>query len=152
MSSSRIVPRLFHTALLSGIFATLTGAWMVATPTPLNARLEAIVRLTEVGIVRASAADSAADVSVIVYATGPARIGLAGADLVALTDTVRLSSLPAITADVSQSDVHIRLLSAGRLRVGGEVIGGRAIRLTATGRHVVLLKGGVGADTITDPE
>jgi len=25
------------------------------------------------------------------------------------------------------------------------------LRFTATGRHVVVLKGGVGADTITDP-
>lgn len=152
MSQFRIVPRLFRTALVSGLFATLTGAWMVVAPAQLTARLEAIVRLTEVGIVRASGADSAAAVSIIVYASGPARIGLAGADLSPLPDTIRLSSLPAITADVSSSDVHIRLLSAGRLRVGGDVTGGRAIHLTATGRHIVLLKGGVGATTITDPE
>jgi len=68
-----------------------------------------------------------------------------------LTDTLRLSSLPAITADVSEADVHIRLLTPGRMRLGAEVTGGRALRFTATGRHVVVLKGGVGADTITDP-
>ena len=154
MTASRITPRLFRTALLSGAFATLSGAWMAAAPASaqMPARAPAIVRLTEVGIVRASATDSAADVRIIVYASGPARIGIAGAEPAALTDTLRLSSLPAITADVSESDVHIRLLSAGRLRVGGDVTGGRAIHLTATGRHVVLLKGGIGADTITDPE
>lgn len=152
MSATRILPRSFRAALLSAAFATLTGAWMVATPASLTARLEAMVKLTEVGIVRTSAADSAAGISIIVYASGPARIGIGGADPVPLTDTLRLSSLPAITADVSQSDVHIRLLSAGRLRVGGDVTGGRAIHLTATGRHIVLLKGGIGADTITDPE
>jgi hypothetical protein len=37
------------------------------------------------------------------------------------------------------------------MRLSAEVSGGRALRFTATGRHVVVLKGGVGADTITDP-
>jgi hypothetical protein len=67
------------------------------------------------------------------------------------SDSVRLSSLSAITADVSEGDVHIRLITPGRMRLGAEVSGGRAIRFTATGRHIVVLKGGVGADTITDP-
>jgi hypothetical protein len=106
-----------------------------------------IVRLSNPGLERLTS-DS---VQVLVWAAGPARVGIGSADLAPLTDTLRLSSLPAITADVSQSDVHIRLLTPGRMRLAGEVSGGRAIRFTATGRHVVILKGGVGADTITDP-
>ena len=111
------------------------------------ARRATIVRLSNPGLERLST-DS---VQVLVWAAGPARVGIGNADLTALTDTLRLSSLPAITADVSQSDVHIRLVTPGRMRLAGEVSGGRAIRFTATGRHVVILKGGVGADTITDP-
>ena len=82
---------------------------------------------------------------------GSAKVGVGDAAPTALADTLRLSSLPAITADVSEGDVHIRLMTPGRMRLGAEVSGGRAIRFTATGRHIVVLKGGVGADTITDP-
>ena len=106
-----------------------------------------IVRLTALGL-ETPTSDS---VKVLVWSTGPARIGVGNADPTPLADTLRLSSLPSITADVSQSDVHIRLLSPGRMRLSGDVSGGRAVRFTATGRHVVILKGGVGADTVTDP-
>ena len=112
-----------------------------------HARSATIVRLTSLGL-EAPSTDS---VQVVVWATGPARVGVGSADPTPLADTLRLSSLPSLTADVTQADVHIRLLSPGRMRLGGEVSGGRAVRFTATGRHVVILKGGVGADTVTDP-
>jgi hypothetical protein len=143
-------PRALSVGLLAAAFATVSGAWM-ATPSLAQAtgRMEAIVRLTELNI--RDPKDE--KVSVIVYASGPgARVAVGGGELAPLTDTLRLSTLEPITADVSQSDVHIRLLSTGRLKVGGPVQGGRAIHLTAIGRHIVLLKGGTGADTVTDPE
>lgn len=143
-------PRALSAGLIAVAFATVSGAWM-ATPTlaaQATARLESIVRLTELDI----RDPKDAKVSVIVYASGPARVAVGNGELAPLTDTLRLSTLEPITADVSESDVHIRLLSSGRLKVGGPVQGGRAIHLTATGRHIVLLKGGTGADTITDPE
>jgi hypothetical protein len=142
--------RAIRAGLLAAAFATLSGAWVAATPlaAQASARLESIVRLTELNIREPK--DST--IRIIVYANGPARVAVGSGELAPLTDTLRLSSLPAITADVSQSDVHIRLLSSGRLKVGGPVSGGRAIHLTASGRHIVLLKGGTGADTITDPE
>ena len=156
-------------ALRAGVpavaFATATAACLAMTPlgaqetdhaahapdhaaAPAAAKLESIVRLSELNIREPK--DST--VRIIVYATGPARVAIGSAELTPLTDTLRLRSLPPITADVSESDVHIRLLSSGRLKVGGPVAGGRAIHLTASGRHIVLLKGGLGADTITDPE
>ena len=142
--------RALRAGLLAAAFATVSGAWMAVTPlaAQASARLDAIVRLTELNIREPK--DST--IRIIVYATGPARVAVGAGELAPLTDTLRLSSLPAITADVSESDVHIRLLSSGRLKVGGPVMGGRAIHLTASGRHIVLLKGGTGADTITDPE
>jgi hypothetical protein len=112
-----------------------------------HSRTATIVRLTSLGL-ETPTSDS---VQVQVWSTGPARVGVGNADPTALADTLRLSSLSSLTADVTQADVHVRLLSPGRMRLGGEVSGGRAIRFTATGRHIVILKGGVGADTVTDP-
>jgi len=131
------------------VIAAATGAWMSAanSPRPDGQQKATIVRLTDLGLEQTSQDP----VRIIVYATGPARVGVGNADPVPLTDTLRLSSLPAITADVSEANVHVRLLTPGRLRVGGDVSGGRAIHFTATGRHIVVLKGGVGAETITDP-
>lgn len=150
MTRLRGASRALRAGILAGAFATVSGAWMDARPqaSPPSARAAAVVQLTELAVREPK--DST--IRIIVYATGPARVGIGGAAMAPLTDTLRLSSLPTITADVSQSDVHIRLLSSGRLKVGGPVTGGRAIHLTASGRHIVLLKGGVGADTITDPE
>ena len=151
--------RAFRIGLLTVVFVTATGAGTAAAQSVSNsvrqpapaARPPALVHLSEVAIVGGASIEASPEVKILVWATGPARIGIAGGDLVPLTDTLRLSSLPTITADVSESDVHIRLLSTGRLRLGGDVTGGRAIHLTATGRHVLLLKGGVGADTVTEP-
>ena len=150
MNRIHSAPRALRAGLLAAALATVSGAWMATPPlaTRAEAKFEAIVRLTELDI----RDKKDANVSVIVYASGPARVAVGAGELTPLTDTLRLSSLQPITADVSESDVHIRLLSSGRLKVGGPVQGGRAIHLTATGRHIVLLKGGMGADTITDPE
>jgi len=150
MTRLQRAPRVLRIGLLAAAFATVSGAWMSARPLVAHAatRMDAIVHLTELNI----RDPKDAKVSVIVYASGPARVAVGAGELTPLTDTLRLSTLEPITADVSQSDVHIRLLSTGRLKVGGPVEGGRAIHLTATGRHIVLLKGGMGADTITDPE
>ena len=114
---------------------------------PTNPRRTTIVRIHNVGTAP-STNDSA---QVVIYTTGSARVGVGSADPTPLADTLRLSSLTAITADVTDGDVHIRLLTPGRMRLAADVSGGRALRFTATGRHVVVLKGGVGADTITDP-
>jgi hypothetical protein len=155
MARDRLPARRYRGGVLPYLLAAVVVA--VATPPVAAAQAHAhpqahahratIVRLTSLGL-ETPTPDS---VQVVVWASGPARVGVGNADPTPLADTLRLSSLPSITADVSQGDVHIRLLSPGRMRLGGEVSGGRAIRFTATGRHVVILKGGVGADTITDP-
>lgn len=141
--------RALRGAALASALVVGSGAWMTAGhgTTAERQQRSVIVRLSNAGLDGVTS-DS---VQVIVYATGPARVGVGGAEPTPLTDTLRLSSLPSITADVSDADVHIRLLTPGRMRLSAEVSGGRAIRFTATGRHVVVLKGGVGADTITDP-
>lgn len=86
---------------------------------------------------------------VLIYADGPARLGLGDAPLAALADTVRLRSLPSFQVDLSGSDVHVELVGGqlaggGVLTLGGSITGGAAQRVAATGRHLVLLKGGAG--------
>jgi hypothetical protein len=141
--------RALAAALLIPTFAAASGASATAqeAATTDAPRRTVIVRIHNVGTAPA-ATDSA---RVVVYTNGPARVGVGSADPTPLADTLRLSSLGSITADVTDADVHIQLLSPGRMRLSADVSGGGAIRFTATGRHIVVLKGGVGADTITDP-
>lgn len=150
MARQGISTRAVRGGVMAALIAAGTGAWMSADHRPQQDAAQqkaTIVRLTNLGL-EPTASDS---VRIMIYSAGPARVGIGSADPVPLTDTLRLSSLPSITVDVSDADVHIRLLTPGRMRLGGDVSGGRAIHFTATGRHVVVLKGGVGADTITDP-
>jgi hypothetical protein len=169
MVGDRLPARAFRTGVLTYVFATLAAASITAEAASAQGHVHhppgqaqqaqgqmphpqghvhraTIVRLNSLGLEKTT--DS---VQVLVWAAGPAKVGVGDAAPVPLADTLRLSSLPAITADVSEGDVHIRLMTPGRMRLGAEVSGGRAIRFTATGRHIVVLKGGVGADTITDP-
>ena len=163
----RMPMRALSAGVLTYVFAAVAGASMTAeaasaqslVPPPLTqqplgpAQPQAHVHRTTIVRLSALALEKlpSDSVQVLVWASGNAKVGVGSADPTALADTLRLSSLPAITADVSEGDVHIRLLTPGRMRLGAEVSGGRAIRFTATGRHIVVLKGGVGADTITDP-
>jgi hypothetical protein len=133
--------------LTSTLVVVKAAAGSAQQPSPDGPRRAVIVRIHNVG----SAPGTSDSAQVIIYTTGSARVGVDNADPTPLADTLRLSSLNSITADVTDADVHIRLLSPGRMRLNAEVSGGRALRFTATGRHVVVLKGGVGADTITDP-
>jgi hypothetical protein len=149
MARYGVPERALRAVLLTSAIAVASGAWMSAHERQSSdgQQRAVIVRIRDVGTERITT-DS---VRVIVYSAGPARVGIGDAEPAPITDTLRLSSLPAITADVGEADVHIRLLTPGRMRLSAEVSGGRALRFTATGRHVVVLKGGVGANTITDP-
>lgn len=107
------------------------------------ARERAVVRLTSLGAI-----DTTDPISLVVYATGGAQVGVGTESPRTITDTLRLDRLPAITADVTEGEVHIELRGPGAIRVGGEVRGGPATHLTATGHHLVLLKGGVGIRSV----
>jgi len=169
MIGDRLPMRAISAGVLTYVFAAVAGASLAAeaasaqgpvlSPSqaqqPLGPAPQPPARVLRATIVRLSAlaleklpSDS---IQVLVWTSGSAKVGVGSADPTPLADTLRLSSLPAITADVTEGDVHIRLLTPGRMRLGADVSGGRAIRFTATGRHIVVLKGGVGADTITDP-
>lgn len=102
----------------------------------------AIVKLTSLGL------DGVGfPLTVLVFADGPARVGIGTAAPGALTDTLHLSSLPAMTMDVTEADVHLRLVGVGRMSVSGDVTGGRASHFSATAQEIIVLKGGVGVRT-----
>jgi len=86
-------------------------------------------------------------VTVLVFAGGPARVGVGTAAPSPLTDTLRLASLPAMTMDVTDGDVHLRLVGPGRMSVGADVTGGLATHFSATAQEIIVLKGGTGVRT-----
>ena len=100
-----------------------------------------LVFIDSVGV--ATGPDSAM-APILVYATGPARVGIDGRAPTPLADTLRLDRLPAMTIDVTDADVHIVYTGRGSITVGGPVIGGPATRIGASGNHIVLQKGGTG--------
>jgi BlaR1 peptidase M56 len=101
-----------------------------------------ILRVSDVGL--KAEGDPTAAPRVILYTTRRATLGVAGAARRLATDTVRIDRVPAFTADVTEGDVHVELLSPGRLMLRGEISGGPAEKLTAEGRHVMFLQGGAG--------
>lgn len=126
---------------------TAVTSLVLALPTARRAKAQdsaqaarAIVSLTEVGTF-----NTTAPMSIVVYTTGGGQVGLGTNPPTAIADTLRLiDRLPAMTADVTDGDVHIELRSPGAIRMGGTATGGPARALSATGRHIVLLKGGGG--------
>ncbi len=123
-----------------GVFACVaTVTATAAFAFPLAPRERAVVHITEVGLVEVPRG-----FEILIFSPGTARVGI-GLDTTALlSDTLHLKSLPAITADVTDADVHIQLVGPGEISVGGAVTGGPATHLSGRGSHIVLMKGGVG--------
>lgn len=143
--ASRVLPRALSTITVVTAIATL----VVALPTPRSALAQAaveqeraLVQLTSVGWLGTDASPP----SILIYTTGGGRVGIGTDAPTAIVDTLRLSRLPAMTADVTDGDVHIEVSGPGMMRLGGKVTGGRALEVSATGRHIVLLKGGLGIE------
>lgn len=130
-----------RTAMLLGASAVLAVA-ACALPRPRDPDAgRALVRIDAVGV---NQGPDSAMAPILVYADGPARIGIDGKRPTALTDTLRLDRLHAMTVDVTDADVHIVYTGRGSIFVGGRVTGGAASYLTATGNHIILQKGGTG--------
>ena len=141
MAIVNVKHRVWQSAFVLGVAAILGAATRLAP--------RALVHVDSVGIRGVQLNESGLVGRVLIYARGPARVGFGGEEPRVLTDTVRLRSLPSFTVDVTDSDVHIELVGGqlpggGVLTVGGAVTGGPATHVSATGRHLVLLHGGVG--------
>jgi beta-lactamase regulating signal transducer with metallopeptidase domain len=139
--------RLLLRAALAAPGVVALAALLLALPTPRQARAQqaaaqerAIVRLTSVG----SFDWDPERTSILVFTTGGAEVGIGADPPAPLSDTLRLHRVPAITADVTDGEVHVQVSGPGRIKLGGTVTGGPALTLSATGRHIVLEKGGVG--------
>jgi hypothetical protein len=152
MTQPRVARTLIRSALFIGAVSAAAGVALALPVLQGKAtsaqRARAIVRVTKVGLSEVQVAGDSLVSPILVYSTGNARIGLAGASLVPLTDTLRLYRLPAITADVTDGDVHLVLKGTGQLVVGADVTGGSASHVGATGSHIVLMKGGVGIRSV----
>jgi hypothetical protein len=61
-------------------------------------------------------------------------------------DTLRLTTLDAFDVDVTDGEVHVVLdgVAPGRLALTATVTNGPAQRFAASGRHIVLERGGTG--------
>lgn len=85
---------------------------------------------------------------ILIYGDGVVGVGLGTAEPRVLTDTIHLKTFPALNLDVTKGDVHIELRGGGELELSGTVAGGPAVSVGATGRHLVLKKGGVGIASV----
>jgi hypothetical protein len=103
-----------------------------------------LVRLTDAGIEGVIGAPH-----ILVYAEGGVSIGMPGEAPKLYADTVRFDVMPIMTLDVTDSDVHLQLVGTGtgKIRIAATVINGGARSLSATGRHIVLMRGGIGVRT-----
>ncbi len=80
--------------------------------------------------------------SVQVYTTDSAQLSAEAGSLSLVSDTLHLTPPAAINADVTQGEVHF--VSGVPIDVKASFENGLARTVTATGRHVVLLRGGEG--------
>ncbi|MDP1862177.1 MAG: hypothetical protein Q8K82_26230, partial [Gemmatimonadaceae bacterium] len=118
---------------------------------PAQSDGRAIVRVTSVAMHAVEwASDGKLKGEVLIWTTGAAKVGLGAGELRALTDALHLKSLPGFTADVTDGEVHIRLVGsgAGTIELTATVTGGPAKSLTGRDSYLVLMKGGVGIKTM----
>ncbi|MCE2902341.1 MAG: M56 family metallopeptidase [Gemmatimonadetes bacterium] len=110
---------------------------------------EVIVRATTVGT-KNVAVDGRGQFAgeLLIYGDGPVKIEIVNEALQIASDTIRLKTFPAFTADVTNGDVHVELRGEGEIELAGTVSGGPAVNVSATGHHLVLLKGGTGIRTV----
>ena len=80
--------------------------------------------------------------SVQVYTTDSAQLSAEAGSLSLRSDTLHLMPPTAVNADITQGEVHF--VSAVPIDVKASIKNGPAVSVTATGRHIVLLRGGEG--------
>ena len=145
--SNRRVPSLF--AVAAGVLAT--GALVAAVPAPTPAPAPAPVRYFAVVTPRTPATRDEVIVSVtrvgtdqieydasgtmkgeiLIYGSGPVKIGLGTASRTVVADTIRLKQLSAFTADVTNGDVHVELRAkTGTIELAATVTGGAPFRMS----------------------
>lgn len=109
---------------------------VLPTPSRAAAAQGAIVKVTSLGMTMVDTLP----IDIRIYAVGTARVGIGIDPPTLVRDTIRLDRLPAFTADVTDGDVHVVLVSAGSMKIGATGVDGA--KFEASGRRIVLYKGG----------
>lgn len=133
--------------LVAGVAAILS--LIVVLPAPRRAQAQGLrdqarvlVHVTSMGW--KSVDDSPP--SILIYTTGGGEVGIGTDPPRPIADTLRLDRLSPITADVTNGDVHVQVNGPGIMTLRGDVTGGPARHVSATGRHIVIAKGGTGIE------
>lgn len=146
--------------LIVGVVATGSIAFAIPVPRQTAASRDAgpaqtdgrtIVRITSVAMHAVEwASDGTLKGEVLIFTTGAAKVGIGSGELKAIRDTLHLKSLPGFTADVTDGEVHIKLVgsAAGTIELTATVTGGPAKSLSGRDSYLVLMKGGVGIKTM----
>ncbi|MFA6165119.1 MAG: M56 family metallopeptidase [Gemmatimonadaceae bacterium] len=146
--------------LMVGVVASGSLALAIPVPRPTVASHDArpaqsdgraIVRVTSVGMHGVEwASDGTLKGEVLIFTTGGAKVGIGSGELKAIRDTLHLKSLPGFTADVTDGEVHIRLVGSknGTIELTATVTGGPATSLSGRDSYLVLMKGGTGIKTM----
>ena len=146
--------------LIVGVVATGSVAFAIPVPrqtaasrdvSPAQTDGRTIVRITSVAMHAVEwASDGTLKGEVLIFTTGAAKVGIGSGALKAIRDTLHLKSLPGFTADVTEGEVHIKLLgsAAGTIELTATVTGGPAKSLSGRDSYLVLMKGGVGIRTM----
>ncbi len=146
--------------LVCGMAATASVAFAIPLPrpsampqvaAPVQGDGRAIVRVTSVGM-RDVEVDGSGKIKgeILIYATGDAKLGLGTGALRPLKDTLHLKAMPAFSADVTNGEVHIKLVGSdnGEISLAATVSGGSAKSYRGEAAHLVLMKGGAGIRTL----
>lgn len=146
--------------LIVGVVSTGSLAFAIPVPQPSIASRDVvptqtdgrvIVRVTSVGTHAVEwTSDGKLKGEVLIFTRGAAKVGIGSGELRAIKDTLRLKTLPGFTADVTDGEVHIKLLGSdrGTIELTATVTGGPATSLSGRDSYLVLLKGGVGIKTM----
>ena len=161
MTENRSHNALGSIALLAiGVVATGSVAFAIPVPRPPAAPTVAgtaqgdgrvIVRVASVGI-RDVELDSRGQIKgeILIFTRGPAKVGIGTGPLLGLKDTLHLKTMPAFTADVTDGEVHIKLMGSekGKFSLRATVAGGPAKAFSGEDSYLVLMKGGAGIKTM----
>ncbi|MHB1095928.1 MAG: M56 family metallopeptidase [Gemmatimonadaceae bacterium] len=146
--------------LTVGVVASGSLAFAIPVPrptvashdaSPAQAAGRAIVRVTSVGMHEVEwASDGTLKGEVLIFTTGGATVGIGSGELKEIRDTLHLKSLPGFTADVTDGEVHIKLVGSenGTIELTATVTGGPAKSFSGRDSYLVLMKGGVGIKTM----
>lgn len=132
------------------LLAAVPAPQSPGTPSePSTSAAGATVRITKLGS-KGVEVDNRGQMigEILIYGSGPVKVGIGTNSPQVVADTIRLKNLPAFIADVTDGDVHIELRGVGEIEIGGDVTGGPAVSISASGRHLVLMKGGTGIRTM----